>query len=200
MTNTRNEIIEKAFLLFLQKGFKAVKMRDIEDAVGITKGTFYYHFSSKDEVLKEGVYCYYAMLDSRRAQEFEGIQTVRQYVDLTIKKLTDIHDYSVKSFSSEIPEILCLTLMVQVLSLYPEFKKVLLTSKMFRISKLEQLILDAKKRGELKDSLDTSVLARNLLNIGVGVINYLLMHQDIEYALTSVRSQYEQLYALIAAE
>lgn len=197
MTDTRNEIIEKAFLLFLKKGFKAVKLTDIEKAVGITKGTFYYHFSSKEEVVKEGLNRYYAMIDSQRTQEFEHISTLREYVDLTIKKLQGIHNYSAKSFDYEIPEILCLSLIVEVIALYPDLKKVVLASKILRLSKLEQLILEAKKRGELRDDLDTSVLARNLLNISAGVINYLLMHQDVDYALSSVRSQYEQLYSLV---
>ncbi|MEG2791482.1 MAG: TetR/AcrR family transcriptional regulator, partial [Odoribacter sp.] len=85
-------------------------------------------------------------------------------------------------------------------ALFPEFKKVVMTSKMLRLSKLEQLILNAKKAGELRSDIDTSILAKNLLNIGVGVINYLIMHQDLSYALSSVRSQYEQLYALASGK
>ena len=50
----------------------------------------------------------------------------------------------------------------------------------------------------MRDDVDTSILARNLLNISVGVINYLIMHQDVSYALSAVRSQYEQLYSLVA--
>jgi len=87
-----------------------------------------------------------------------------------------------------------------VIALFPEFKKVVLASKMLRLSKLEQLILNAKRAGELRNDVDTSILAKNLLNISVGVINYLIMHQDISYALSAVRSQYEQLYSLAAGE
>ena len=54
MNNTRRQIIETAFLLFLKKGFKAVRLSDIERAAKITRGTFYYHFTNKEEVLKEG--------------------------------------------------------------------------------------------------------------------------------------------------
>lgn len=200
MINTRKQIIETAFLLFLKKGFKAVRMSDIERAVGITRGTFYYHFTNKEEVLKEGLHAYYGLLNTQRTEEFERISTLKEFVDLTIKKLTDIHNYSAKTFNSEIPEILCLSLIVEVIAVFPEFKKVVLTSKMLRLSKLEQLILNAKKAGELRDDVDTSILAKNLLNIGVGVINYLIMHQDISYALSAVRSQYEQLYRLAAVK
>lgn len=197
MNNTRQQIIETAFLLFLKKGFKAVRLSDIERAAHITRGTFYYHFTNKEEVLKEGLYSYYAILNTIRAQEFDQISTLRGYVDLTIRKLTGIHNYSARTFSSEIPEILCLSLIVEVIAVYPEFKKVVLASKMLRLSKLEQLILNSKKEGELRKDVDTSILAKNLLNISVGVINYLIMHQDVSYALSAVRSQYEQLYSLV---
>lgn len=200
MTNTRQQITETAFLLFLKKGFKAVRLSDIERAAGITRGTFYYHFSSKEEVLKEGLHAYYALLNTQRTAEFDRISTLHEYVALTIRKLTEIDNYSARTFSSEIPEILCLSLIVEVIALYPELKKVVLASKMLRLSKLEQLILNAKREGELWDDIDISILAKNLLNISVGVINYLIMHQDVSYALSAVRSQYEQLYTLVSVE
>lgn len=200
MNNTRQQIIETAFLLFLKKGFKAVRLSDIERAAGITRGTFYYHFTNKGEVLKEGLHNYYSLLNIQRTEEFERISTLREYVDLTIRKLTEIDNYTARTFSSEIPEILCLSLIVEVIALFPELKKVVMTSKMLRLSKLEQLILNAKRAGELRNDIDTSILAKNLLNISVGVINYLIMHQDVSYALSGVRSQYEQLYALAAGE
>lgn len=198
MNNTRQQIIETAFLLFLKKGFKAVRLCDIERAAKITRGTFYYHFTNKEEVLKEGLHAYYTLLNVVRTGEFDRISTLREYVDLIIRKLSEIDNYSARTFSSEIPEILCLSLIVEVIALFPELKKMVMTSKMLRLSKLEQLILEAKKTGELRADIDTSILAKNLLNIGVGVINYLLMHQDISYALSAVRSQYEQLYSLAA--
>lgn len=200
MNNTRQQIIETAFLLFLKKGFKAVRLSDIERAAGITRGTFYYHFTNKGEVLKEGLHKYYSLLNIQRTEEFERISTLREYVDLTIRKLTEIDNYTARTFSSEIPEILCLSLIVEVIALFPELKKVVMTSKTLRLSKLEQLILNAKRAGELRNDIDTSILAKNLLNISVGVINYLIMHQDVSYALSGVRSQYEQLYALAAGE
>lgn len=200
MSNTRRQIIETAFLLFLKKGFKAVRLSDIERAAKITRGTFYYHFTNKEEVLKEGVYAYYALLNANRTEEFERVSTLKEYVNLTIQKLTGVHNYSAKTFNSEIPEILCLSLMVEVIALFPEFKKVVLASKMLRLSKLEQLILNAKRAGEIRNDVETSILAKNLLNIGVGMINYLVMHQDISYALSSIRSQYEQLYTLASGK
>ena len=73
-------------------------------------------------------------------------------------------------------------------------------TKISWMSKLEGVILEAKREREIRDDVDTSILAKNLLNISGGVINYLIMHQDISYALSAVRSQYEQLYSLAVGE
>lgn len=199
MNGTRDTIIETAFLLFLKKGYKAVTLTDLEKAVGMTKGTFYYHFLNKEEVLKEGVTRYYRMLNNRRAEEMNRVHSLREFVDLTIHNLESIGHYGAKRLDSDIPEILCLSLMVEVISLYPEFKQMVSDTKISWMSKLEGVILEAKREKEIRDDVDTSILAKNLLNISIGLINYIVMHQDISYALSSVRYQYEQLYSLVKA-
>jgi AcrR family transcriptional regulator len=47
----RNEILDAAGRLFSTKGYEKCTVNDILDAVGIAKGTFYYYFKSKEEVL-----------------------------------------------------------------------------------------------------------------------------------------------------
>ena len=52
MPPTKNSaIFEAAASLFKQKGFHATSMQDIADAVGMQKGSLYYHISSKEELL-----------------------------------------------------------------------------------------------------------------------------------------------------
>ena len=67
MSSTRQQIIETAFLLFLKKGFKAVRLSDIERAAKITRGTFYYHFTNKEEVVREGLQAYYRTISVWRS-------------------------------------------------------------------------------------------------------------------------------------
>lgn len=47
----QKEIIEAARELFFTKGYEATSTVDIMKAVGIAKGTLYYHFASKEEIL-----------------------------------------------------------------------------------------------------------------------------------------------------
>ena len=60
---TRDKILETAFLLYLDKGFTNVSMNDLLKEAGITKGGFYYYFESKDvllaEVMNKYLFSYY---------------------------------------------------------------------------------------------------------------------------------------------
>lgn len=47
----RNEILDVAEKLFSKKGYDKCTVNNILDDVGIAKGTFYYYFKSKEEVL-----------------------------------------------------------------------------------------------------------------------------------------------------
>ncbi len=48
---TRDHIIEAADRLFYQQGYEHTSFANIADAVQISRGNFYYHFKSKDEIL-----------------------------------------------------------------------------------------------------------------------------------------------------
>lgn len=53
MSETKNLILRAALRLFLQKGYRDVTMKDILESTGLAKGTFYYHFESKDNIFEE---------------------------------------------------------------------------------------------------------------------------------------------------
>lgn len=47
----KNEILDAANELFGQKGFDGTSTNDILEMVGIARGTLYYHFKSKEEIM-----------------------------------------------------------------------------------------------------------------------------------------------------
>lgn len=49
---TSQRILEAARALFAARGYRATSMQAIADEVGITKAGLYYHFDSKDEILR----------------------------------------------------------------------------------------------------------------------------------------------------
>lgn len=77
----RREILMVARKLFVQKGYDKTSINDILEIVDIAKGTFYYYFSSKEEVLEsiivdivdEGVNKAKGILTNRSIPIFERI-------------------------------------------------------------------------------------------------------------------------------
>ena len=57
---TRDHIVEAADQLFYHRGFEHTSFADIADVVQISRGNFYYHFKTKDEILD-------AVIDQRLA-------------------------------------------------------------------------------------------------------------------------------------
>ncbi|KIL53044.1 TetR/AcrR family transcriptional regulator [Jeotgalibacillus campisalis] len=49
----KEKITEQSIILFEKKGFSETSIQDIVEANGVTKGTFYYYFSSKEQLLMD---------------------------------------------------------------------------------------------------------------------------------------------------
>jgi AcrR family transcriptional regulator len=49
---TRKAIIDSALKLFGDKGYAVTSVQEITDAAGVTKGAFYHHFESKQDLLR----------------------------------------------------------------------------------------------------------------------------------------------------
>lgn len=101
--NTKDRIMEEAFKLFLKKGFADVSLNEIMDASDITTGGFYYHFSSKDDLLVSVIEKYifnYFNSTIKQIKDFDGthkekLTTVILKIvgdDTTINKRTQLSD------------------------------------------------------------------------------------------------------------
>ena len=51
MSATRDRIVSAADQLFYERGFEATSFADVAGVVGISRGNFYYHFKTKDQIL-----------------------------------------------------------------------------------------------------------------------------------------------------
>lgn len=51
-TRRRKEIVQAAWELFGEKGFDATTIDDMTERAGLSHGTFYLYFSSKEDILR----------------------------------------------------------------------------------------------------------------------------------------------------
>lgn len=89
----KEKIIEESILLFERKGFSETSIQDIVEAIGVTKGTFYYYFSSKEQLLMDIHLGYIDDLLERQAAIHKTAasnqQKLKQMVQLLIADIKD---------------------------------------------------------------------------------------------------------------
>ena len=79
----KKEILDAAEKLFAERGYEAATVNDILDAVKIAKGTFYYYFKSKEDVLD-------ALIDRRISEGVEKAEQIAASPLPTIQKIIEI--------------------------------------------------------------------------------------------------------------
>lgn len=76
----KKEILDAAEVLFARKGFDETSTGDILEAVGIARGTLYYHFASKEDILDaviERMTCQ-LLADAKKITEEESLPVLER--------------------------------------------------------------------------------------------------------------------------
>ncbi|GAA2871755.1 TetR family transcriptional regulator [Nonomuraea rubra] len=89
---TSERILEAARVLFAARGYRATSMQAIADEVGLTKAALYYHFESKEEILRQLTLPLLDELEAvlAQAESYEDAEEVRWraiegYVDVHLR-------------------------------------------------------------------------------------------------------------------
>lgn len=94
---TKDRIAEAADQLFYERGFEAASFADIAAAVGISRGNFYYHFKTKDEILEAVIRRRLAntrtMLQDWQAQGASPVERITCFIRILIANQAKITLY-----------------------------------------------------------------------------------------------------------
>lgn len=108
---TRDQILEAADQLFYRQGFEHTSFSHIAGAVGISRGNFYYHFKTKDEILEAVIALRLSKTRALLAQwedAGEGpADRIRSFIRILIVNRADIKRYGcpVGSLCSELAKL-----------------------------------------------------------------------------------------------
>ncbi len=83
--NRRTELLRAAAKLFVEKGFDATTTRDIAEAVGMRSGSPFYHFRSKQELLKAAMIEGLDAGNAKIAEAIAGITDPEQRLRVLIR-------------------------------------------------------------------------------------------------------------------
>jgi TetR/AcrR family transcriptional regulator, transcriptional repressor for nem operon len=94
---TRDHIIEAADQLFYRQGYEHTSFSDIADVVQLSRGNFYYHFKTKDEILDAVISARLAesekMLELWETAGKHPADRIRSFINILIEHRADIKRY-----------------------------------------------------------------------------------------------------------
>ena len=158
---THQKIHDTALGLFARKGFARVSVDEICEKVGVSKGTFYYYFKSKDQVLLEEFlkidHFHQEWLERLSKKHKDPIRLLGEFTDLSFKYMNDLGVKALKViYHGEID---------------PVGKKSELASASRPLYVIvEQLVREGQEQGEVRGDVDAAGIAALWVRCCRGII------------------------------
>jgi AcrR family transcriptional regulator len=170
MNDTKEHILKTSLLLFLQKSYRDVTMREIVEKTGLSKGAFYHYFTSKEELFKEITNMFLSM----GAVNYSSFSKVslkafyNQYVEFIDNSLLEMSNMVITSGDKSI-NLNFFLILFEAVSRFPEFLRVELEFHMKDIEAWKNIISIAREKGEILSSSSDEEIANLFLYCTDGV-------------------------------
>ncbi len=165
----KEEIIHESLRLFSLKGFLSTSINDILEAANTSKGGFYNHFASKEDL-------FFEVLDEARGiwreKCLSGLDEIESPMGKIIKLLENYGDRYLKDSENFPGGCIFTTFSVELDDQRPHLAKEVNTGFVGLKAMLKRLLDEGKELGELSSNVSTSAVTEMLLAgmLGASVI------------------------------
>jgi AcrR family transcriptional regulator len=164
-TGMRDRIVKKGIQFFLKTSFKATSIQHITDALGITKGAFYWHFKSKDELLL-------TIIEKYDVEFLEQLYIhMVSYEGDFIRRFREYHKY-INEYARDHGElcVLFVTLSAEMAGSQAEAERKIKGVHKKYHGFIESLLIAGKDEGFLPGEYDVSLNAHIIIAIHSGIL------------------------------
>lgn len=162
----KREIIEASIRLMHYKGYNGTSVKDITDAAGKPKGTFYNYFDSKEDYAVEALkFYYYEMVN-------ENIDILTDTSLLPLERIVKFYDVSIEAVYNQEKKLGCFIgkitqEMGSVNQAITDMTEDLLNNI---VLKIHTNLLEAKEDGSFIKSVDLLILSNFIVNSWQGTL------------------------------
>jgi TetR/AcrR family transcriptional repressor of nem operon len=157
--NLKERIIHESLRLFSLKGFLSTSINDILEAANTSKGGFYNHFASKEDLFLE------VLGEARRIwreRNLSGLDEIESPVGKIEKLLENFRDRYLKDSEDFPGGCIFLTFSVELDDQCPHLSKEVNKGFVGLKAMLNRLLDEGKESGELSDSVSTNAITEML--------------------------------------
>ena len=190
--NTKDLILSTAFRLFASENFESVSMSRLEKTTGLSKGAFYHHFKSKEEIFIAAMDKYY----------FEGLTPCEISDTICFKAFIDNRINDIETKAKALKSLLKLKkgntssfgLMNTALLHYPDFASTVREKQNGEESVWESVIISAQQKGELNTMLNPKLLSGQFLALIDGTGIRCMLSDRVNETIENTKALLNHLY------
>jgi TetR/AcrR family transcriptional repressor of nem operon len=186
----KEKIITESLKLFSLKGFLSTSISDILAATNSSKGGFYNHFRSKDDL-------YFAVLEKAknvwRERNLDGLNEIENPIDKAKKLLVNYKDKYLKDFMNFPGGCIFVTLSVELDDQRPNLASELKKGFDGLKSLINRILDEGKKSGQVREELNTRAITEMVFAgmVGASVI------YGVEKSATALDQRIDYLFEVL---
>lgn len=194
--NTKDFILQKTFILLLEKGYDGVSISDIQQATGLARGLLYHYFGNKERLFSEIIACYFVenysldreALKNKSVGELIGFMTDWYggiYRELVCKAGTGV------SFLSN-------DFLFYQLARHDEpFASVYKSVRELRFAVWKTALLNSFSKGELRSGLNLESVARQFVYITEGASLNAYVKTNMHDVISGIEKGLQDFFEII---
>ncbi len=193
MMNLKEKIVHESLKLFSLKGFLSTSIHDILEAAGTSKGGFYNHFSSKEDL-------FFQVLDEARRiwreKNLAGLDQIENPSEKITTFLNNYKDRYLKDAENFPGGCVFITLSTELNNQRPHLSKEIEKGFIGLKGLIKRLLDQGKESGEFGKEIDTDTVTEVLFNGMLGASLSYGVHKskdDLDKSIKSLIEYFEQL-------
>ncbi len=194
MKKTKEEIIRKAFGLFMTNSYKDVTLDLILKETGLSKGGFYHYFERKEELFEAVVDMFFFGIASDMGFQPSPEKSFLENMDDFTDQKENAFQMLAEHYGIEHSEMNFFMFIMQAIQYLPGVRQKVSLFLYKEKQQIEKIIAIALQRGEIKSDILQSKLADVIISMFDGIeMHGVLLSQSFE-TLSRKRAMVRQVY------
>lgn len=172
---TKEKLLQTSFQCFLEHGYEKASISKITEQCNITKGAFYHHFKTKEEVFLAVMNSYFYEVEKWIREKIYSSEDMKTMIPRILDYPGYFEDMKFAANINEKHYILLLNAMRR----FPEFKKKVANIYSGSMDLFCQRVREAQINGEIRKDIDADSLAVHIFSLAEGFILMVVLLDDI---------------------
>ncbi len=160
MQDRKSYIIEKAFEVFMAKGYDSASMTVLQQELKMSRGAMYRYFESKDDLFIAVINKYVFGLLEMIKPKFDDNITVIERIELTYQHMQSIGKFLDSLENIEVKFLNYTALTIQAAKIYPNFLEKLKKHKDYNLHVWKKALKNSVEKGEVRSDINIEIMAK----------------------------------------